>query len=70
MTLEEAYKLLKPDVTDEYVAKAKEYLKMMELFNLEESMAKEVKRALKITEACEVACECIKKCMEMEDDGK
>lgn len=70
MTLEQAYKLLRPDVTAKDVAEARKYLKFMELFNLEESKANEVKRALEITEACEVACECIKRCMESEDDGK
>jgi len=70
MTLEEAYKLLKPDVTAEDVANAKKCLKMIEFFNLEEINVKKVKRALEINEACEVACECIKRCMESEDDLK
>lgn len=70
MTLEQAYKLLKPDVTAEDVLNAKKCLKMMELFNLKENNVEKVKRALEIIEACEVACECIKRCMEMEDDGK
>lgn len=58
MTLEQAYKLLNPDsVQDEVTA--------MMLTGLSIDNVLERRQ-----EALIVACECIKRCMEMEDDGK
>ena len=55
MTLEQAYKLLNPDTTAEEIRK------------LDSDRSQSI---LAIEEACMVACECIKRCMESEDDWK
>ena len=55
MTLEQAYRLLHPDTTAE------------EIRRLDTDRHQSI---LVIEEACRVACECIRQCMEVEDDGK
>jgi len=55
MTLEQAYRLLHPDTTAE------------EIRRLDTDRPQSI---LAIEEACRIACECIKRCMGVEDDGK
>ncbi len=58
MTLEQAYRLLHPDMRVEEITK---------IF----AMTNSVEYVLdKKREAHMVACDCLKRCMEVEDDGK
>ena len=61
MTLEQAYKLLRFD-DDE-----------MRLGEMERILGKNYsinQNQFVMSEACRIACDCIKRCMEMEDDGR